>query len=145
MIPLGTFEQPVFEVDWTRRNAFQQIRVWHRKQRGRSIAVRNCWDEGMMLPCIGRERSRTLSRRVDAEAGRRWNRVRTSSVPRLFSFAHSPKVNELERLPPRRTAPASGEIAAAIDAPFNFSTSCCRFHHRPKSGKHGSTPASRPA
>jgi hypothetical protein len=52
-----------------------------------------------MLPCIGRERSRTLSHRVDAEAGRRWNRVRTSPVHRLFNFAHSSKVNELARLP----------------------------------------------
>lgn len=39
------------------------IRVWQREQRGRSIAVRNCWDGDMMLPCIGRERYRTLGHR----------------------------------------------------------------------------------
>ena len=36
------------------------IRVWQCEQRGRSIAVRNCWEEDTMLPCIGRERA-TLS------------------------------------------------------------------------------------
>ena len=34
------------------------IRVWQREQRGRSIAVRNCWDEDTMLPCFGREHYR---------------------------------------------------------------------------------------
>jgi hypothetical protein len=29
------------------------IRVWQREQRGRSIAVKNCWDEDTMLPPLG--------------------------------------------------------------------------------------------
>ena len=39
------------------------ILVWQCEQRRRSIAVKDCEDEGMMLPCIGREHYRSLSRR----------------------------------------------------------------------------------
>ena len=39
------------------------ILVWQCEQRKRSIAVKDCEDEGMMLPCIGREHYRSLSRR----------------------------------------------------------------------------------
>jgi hypothetical protein len=37
------------------------IRVWQREQQGRSIAVRNCWDEGTILPCVGREHTNSPS------------------------------------------------------------------------------------
>lgn len=45
------------------------IRLWQRGQRGRSIAVKNCWVEDIMLPCFGRERYRTLSHRWLPMAG----------------------------------------------------------------------------
>jgi hypothetical protein len=39
------------------------IRALQREHRGRSMAVKNCWDEVTMLPCIGREHYRTLCHR----------------------------------------------------------------------------------
>jgi hypothetical protein len=63
VIAFRAFEQPVFETNWTRCNAPSIIRVWQWEQRWRSIAVKNCGVEIMALPCMGRERYRTLSHR----------------------------------------------------------------------------------
>jgi hypothetical protein len=43
------------------------IRAWQREQRGRSMALNDSWDEGTVLPCLGREHYR-----LSVTDGYRW-------------------------------------------------------------------------
>jgi hypothetical protein len=53
LIAFGAFEQPVLQDIGPRETLSNVIRVWQRGQRGRSIAVKNCWVEDTMFPALG--------------------------------------------------------------------------------------------
>jgi hypothetical protein len=64
------------------------------------MAVRNCWDDVMLLPCMGagafqnsQSPGRCRSRPVMP------TRLTRPRCPRLVNFAHSREINELMRLP----------------------------------------------
>src|ERR1700726_4461164 len=69
------------------------IRVWQREQRGRSIAVRNCWDEDTMLPCFGREHYRLSVTDVCRWRGGDGTRMRFRVPAAMVKIAHFPEFN----------------------------------------------------
>src|ERR1700692_1797857 len=46
------------------------IRVWQPEQRGRLMVVKDCWDDAMTLPCMGRDLYRSLCHRWLPMSGR---------------------------------------------------------------------------
>jgi hypothetical protein len=69
------------------------IRAWQREQRGRSIAVKNCWDEDTMLPCVGRERYRLSVTDVCRWRGGDGTSMRFRVPEPLVNIAHFPEFN----------------------------------------------------
>jgi hypothetical protein len=69
------------------------IRVWQREQRGRSIAVRNCWDEDTMLPCFGREHYRLSVTDVCRWRGGDGTSMRFRVPAAMVKIAHFPEFN----------------------------------------------------
>jgi hypothetical protein len=100
------------------------IRVWQREQRARPIPVKSCWVEDMVLPCIGRERYRTLSHRWLPTAGGDAASLPQRKPETVINIAQSRRFHKLNQ-PPTTGIPAGrGHRAAtvqfAIEQPCPF-------------------------
>jgi hypothetical protein len=87
------------------------IRAWQREQRGRSMAVRDCWVEDTVIPLYRREHDRTLCHRWLPMAGGDAITMTQRKARLLVNTAHSRKFQNADTGRRNRPPPASLEMA----------------------------------